>query len=129
MALGRPTKYDPKYCEELVEWMSKGMSFESFSGTIDTHRETLYEWAKQHKDFSDAKKLGREKSLIFYEKLGLSAQMGKIKGFIPSVHIFTMKNKHGWQDSINVNSNESTIKTMTLNYTINEHKHTEPDKV
>lgn len=108
---GRPTKYKKEYCEMLVEHMGKGYSFESFSATIGTHRDTLYEWAKVHKNFSDAKKLGREASLLFFEKMGVGGMSGKLKGFNASSWIFTVKNRHYdmYSDTINVEQDDRTV--------------------
>jgi hypothetical protein len=95
---GRPTTYKPEYCELLIEHMGKGYSFESFAGTIDTHRGTLYRWEAAHPEFRDAKKAGLDKSLLFWERLGVHGASGKVKGFNPSAWIFNLKNKHLWRD-------------------------------
>lgn len=92
MAFGRPTKYDPKYCEYLQEHMVSGKSFESFAGTIDVCRETLYEWCKKHPDFFHAKKKGFQKSLNTWEDIALDLVRGKIKGS-NAMAIFVMKNR------------------------------------
>ena len=46
--IGRPSKYDSKYCDMLIEHMSEGLSFESFAGLIGTCKETIYEWTRKH---------------------------------------------------------------------------------
>lgn len=78
---GRPTKYDPKYCEEIIEYFSvkpyeiiekkitnkkgethtvlekEAADFPSLAGfccKIGIHRDTLHKWTKKHKDFFDA---------------------------------------------------------------------------
>lgn len=71
MATGRPSKYKEEFCELLVEHMAKGRSFESFAAVADVDRDTLYEWAKVHESFSDAKGRGQAKSLFHWEGLGL----------------------------------------------------------
>lgn len=98
MAGGQPTKYRHEYCEQLIKHMSEGLSFESFAGTIGTHRDTLYEWCKVHEKFSDAKKQGRDISLLWWEKIGRAAVAGKVAGFSAAAWIFSMKNKHMWVD-------------------------------
>lgn len=95
---GRPSLYKPEYCKALIDHLASGLSFESFAATIDVNRDTLYEWEKVHPAFSDARKIGTEKSLIFWEKMGLTGALGKIKGFQPAVYIFTMKNRFRWTD-------------------------------
>ncbi len=90
---GRPTKYDPKYCEMLVEHRRAGYSYESFGAVIGTTRVTLYNWEKEYPEFLYAKKRAKEASLKTLESLGLSLASGKIKGN-PAAWIFIMKNHH-----------------------------------
>lgn len=78
MAMGRPTDYKPEYCEMLIAHMAKGMPYETFAAVIDTHRDTLYEWEKKHKEFSDAKKIAREKQYKQLAEMGLSGITGNI---------------------------------------------------
>lgn len=68
---GRPTKYKKEYCDMLVEHLSNGLSYEAFAGLIRVSKDTLYEWEKEHKDFSDAKEVGTSAGQLFWEKLGI----------------------------------------------------------
>lgn len=95
---GRPSKYRPEYCDQLIGHMKHGLSFESFGAVIGVNRDTLYEWARVHQDFSDAKKRGTDETLLFWEKMGMAGMTGKIKGFNSTVWIFSMKNRFGWRD-------------------------------
>jgi hypothetical protein len=88
---GRPSKYDPKYCEQLVEHMAGIHSFETFAAIINVNPDTLYEWAKQHPEFSEAKKIGRMKCQLGCERLFKAQAAGKIKGN-PASLIFFAKN-------------------------------------
>ncbi len=95
---GRPTKYLKTYPELLIKHMEAGLSFESFAGTIKVNRDTLYAWEKRHKEFSDAKKIGVELGLLFWEQLGLAGMSGQMKGFNPATWIFWGKNRFGMRD-------------------------------
>jgi len=95
---GRPTKYKPEFCEKLIDHMSQGFSFESFAATIDTHRGTLYRWEREYPEFRDAKKSGLDKSLLFWERLGMQGATGALEKFNSSAWIFNLKNKHLWRD-------------------------------
>ena len=64
---GQPTKYKPEYCEELINHMKLGLSFESFAGKIGVCRDTLYAWRDAHSEFSDAIKKGKSASLLVWE--------------------------------------------------------------
>ena len=50
----RPTKYDPSYCDKAIEWGKAGKSRTWIAAELDVIRETMYEWAKVHPEFSDA---------------------------------------------------------------------------
>lgn len=94
---GRPTKYEKKYCQQLIDHMAKGLSLESFAGEIGTCKQTIYTWRDKHKDFMDALKRGRAKQQLTLEKLMMAQAVGKVKGS-PASMIFILKNTIGWSD-------------------------------
>jgi hypothetical protein len=120
MPAGRPSKYDPKFCDMLIEHMAKGYSFESFAGDIGVNRDTLYEWTSVHSNFSDAKKTGASKSLKAMEEIGLLGMTGELKGFNVAAWIFTCKNRHSdmFRDSVEIGNAEK--KPFVLKYSIDE---------
>jgi hypothetical protein len=81
----------------LIEHMRNLHSFESFSADIGVHKETLYEWCKVHKEFSEARKKGRMTLLKGMENVGKGLFTGKIKGNV-AAWIFYMKNTTEWRD-------------------------------
>ena len=95
---GQPTKYKPEYCEQLLAHMRGGLSFDSFAALCESHIDTLYEWAKRHPEFSDAKKRGQALSLRFWEQTGLDGIRGQIQYFNASAWIFAMKNRFKWRN-------------------------------
>lgn len=68
--VGRPTLYEQRYCEMLVEHCEKGKSIEAFAGKIGVSIDTIYEWAKVHPEFSEAKKVAYAASLSWWEDFG-----------------------------------------------------------
>lgn len=87
---GRPSKYDPKYCDMIVEHMAEGASMTSFAAEIDVARSTLNEWMEDHPEFSDAVKRGKSKCAAWWERLGRQgAQGGDVN---PTLVIFGLKN-------------------------------------
>lgn len=56
MPAGRPSKYEPRYCEEVVAAGKQGFSLTAFAGMIGVCRDTISEWAKVHEEFSAAVK-------------------------------------------------------------------------
>ena len=100
MSVGRPTDYRPEYCEQVEEHLAGGKSLTTFGGKVGTHRDTLYEWASVHPDFSDAIKRGRSRGQELWEdrlaNLALTAE-----GNATAV-IFAMKNlyRDDWNDRV-----------------------------
>ena len=54
MDVGRPTKYEPRYCDEIVKFCRDGYSLTAFAGEIGVARSTITEWAERHEEFSVA---------------------------------------------------------------------------
>lgn len=67
---GRPTKYEPAYCDAVVAHMSEGASLLSFAAEIDVARSTLTEWADTHPEFSAAVARGKAKCAAWWEAAG-----------------------------------------------------------
>lgn len=60
---GRPSKYDPSFIAELDRYLETTgreqtalPTVEGFALHLGVHRDTLYEWAKVHPEFSDTLK-------------------------------------------------------------------------
>lgn len=109
MPAGRPTKYKKRYCQDLIDHMSQGYSFESFAGLIGTTKDTIYAWSRKHKEFSDAKKAGTEASRMFWERMAVDnlinstetrGKSSSSKSLNSTVWIFNMKNRFGWRDRV-----------------------------
>lgn len=103
--IGRPSKYKPEYCEELIKHAAEGLSYESFAGKLQVNIDTLYEWEKVHPAFSEAKSAARKASLYFWEKVGVLGTTGKLKGFNATSWVFTMKCRHGWREPQQIDVN------------------------
>ena len=65
---GRPTKYDPAYCEGVVEHLAEGASLTSFAAEIGVARSTINEWMAQHPEFSEACARAKAKCAAWWEK-------------------------------------------------------------
>lgn len=92
MPAGRPSKYDPAYCDQVVAHMADGASLTSFAAEIDVARDTLTEWVSAHPEFSLAVKRGKAKCAAWWEKRNRdSAQNGAPQG-ANTLIIFGLKN-------------------------------------
>jgi hypothetical protein len=105
--LGRPTKYKDEYCQMLIDHMSKGLSFESFAGIVSVNRDTVHEWVSSYADFSEAKKIGKQREALFWERLLIAGAAGQVPNYNAASVIFALKNKlpHQWKDKHEVVSN------------------------
>ncbi len=98
--LGAPTKYDPKYCEEIIEHAKHlGGTYQSFAIKLGVHSDTIQEWAKVHPDFSVAKKRAGEIQEQVMMKLGMRGMMGENgSGAWQAAWIFMMKARFKWKE-------------------------------
>lgn len=112
MAGGRPTTYKPEYCELIIKHFDKEpftSSYDEASGkthrnaillptltnfarSIGVARSSIYEWAKEHPEFSDAIKIAQE----LQEEVLM--QNGLFGAYDKTFAIFTAKNICGWKD-------------------------------
>ena len=96
--IGRPTKYDPAYCDEVISAGEQGLSLTAFAGLIGVARSTINEWIGNFPDFSEAVKRHQAKRTLFLERGLLAAESG------PSVttRIFALKNAapEEWKDKV-----------------------------
>lgn len=114
--MAKPLTYKKEYCEMLEKHMEEGYSFEAFGGIIGTSRITLHRWREKYEEFRDAFERGYCKSLVYYEKLGKGAMLGKIPNFNTAIYCFNMKNRFGWSDKV-----EQTITgeaQVVINYSL-----------
>jgi hypothetical protein len=93
---GRPTKYNPAMCEQLIELMRKGLSRTAVAAKFDVTRETLNEWAKAHPEFSDALQLGETQSQAWWEQQAIDNLCNP--HFQTGSWYANMKNRFGWRD-------------------------------
>lgn len=95
---GRPTKYEEGFCEVAEATLAEGFSLAAVAGTCGVCLDTVYEWQKQHPEFSDAVKRGRAKGALVWEaRLAKLAETntGNATGII-----FGLKNRfpEEWKD-------------------------------
>lgn len=77
--VGRPSEYDPKYCDQLIDHMKQGGNFKSFAGKLRHTEQTLYNWSAAHPEFLESKKIGEGMSLEFYLTMGRMMATGQIR--------------------------------------------------
>jgi hypothetical protein len=136
--VGRPTEYKPEYCEQLINHMAEGLSYETFGVTIGVSRATLYVWENaknddgtpKHPEWIAAKKQGFEACQIFYERVGRNMLLGLVdkktdpvtgketvidytKGNT-TVWVFNMKNRFNWRDKVDHTSDNKPMRESVV---------------
>lgn len=107
--MGRPSKYDPKFCDEAIEFMRDGFSVTALAGHIGVARSTIFKWAEEHEEFSDALKTAQALAALWWEKtLRTVASTGEGSA---SAAIFGVKNRstEEWKDKHEVEQNVNQV--------------------
>ena len=93
MSGGRPSKYNPEFCEIVESEMAKGHSVTACAATIGVTKSTIYEWKKVHKEFSDAISRGYSLGLKYFEELLIGKMNGSKRNVDTSCLIFALKTR------------------------------------
>lgn len=98
MPAGRPSKYDPAFCEVAEETLQQGYSEAVLAGELGVCVDTITEWKNVHPEFSASIKIGRAKGAKVWEDR-LKALAEKNEGNATAV-IFGLKNRQPteWRD-------------------------------
>ena len=107
--VGRPTKYKPEYCQQIIDFMSQGKSMERFAVSIDVMPDTILNWTKEHEEFLGAYKKAKFLCQALWEEMCLKGM--NERDFKPAVWIFWMKARHGWRETQDINVNVETPET------------------
>ena len=70
--MGRPTLYNPAYCDQVVELGTMGKSRAQIAAALDVDRITMHRWAEEWPDFRIALVRARELAKACWEDLGQS---------------------------------------------------------
>ena len=71
MTAGRPSLYDPAYCERVIEMGKQGASVVEMAAEIGVARNTLEEhWPAAHPEFLEALTQARQCSQAWWERTG-----------------------------------------------------------
>jgi len=92
---GRPSKYDPAYCDQVIEHCRGGRSLTSFAGQIRVARRTLSNWTDAHPEFADACEVATALACRWYEEALRKVAAGKGGPGAATAAIFGVKNFGG----------------------------------
>ena len=97
---GRPSKYDPSFCDKVIELGKTGASKVEMACELDICRTTFDNYEKEYPEFLKAVKKAVMYSQVFWEKNGRMATFGAVPNFNATTWIFNMKNRFSedWKD-------------------------------
>lgn len=101
--VGRPTKYDPAYCDGVIAFASdSGRSLASYAAKIGVSRSTIQEWEKQHPEFSVAASIARAKIAAWWEEQAIDLAANGGNSTRGTLVIFGLKNmaRDDWQEKL-----------------------------
>lgn len=115
MSGGQPTKYDPKYCEMIIDYFDvkhykkEGRNiqgadlpqFTAFARSIGVTRATLFNWTKEHQEFFDAYSTARQ---LQEELIVNNSINNRYNSYFAQ---FMLKNCHNWKDKSEVENNHA----------------------
>lgn len=70
MPAGRPSDYDPAYCDDVIEYGKLGKSRAWIAATLGICRQTLANWEAAHPEFLDATSRAKLLSQLWWEDAG-----------------------------------------------------------
>lgn len=110
---GRPTKYKKEYCQRIVDAMSEGKSVLQFCAEQGVSKSSVYLWAQQHDEFSDALSRGKELGEAYWEG-ELQKMMYSREANAPLVKLY-FANRFNWHDRGEEQETKST--PIQINFT------------
>ena len=65
--VGRPSSYEPEYCEIIIELGKLGKSIAQMASAFDVDKASIFDWAANHEEFSTALARARAHSQTWWE--------------------------------------------------------------
>lgn len=75
--LGRPTSYDPSFCDRVIEMAKDGDGPAAYSAEFGIDRGTLYKWADTYPDFRTALNRAKQIEQVWWERAGRAGMHAK----------------------------------------------------
>lgn len=70
MTAGRPTDYDPAYCDDIIKLGESGASVAEMAYELGVVKQTLFNWADAHPEFMDAFTRAKLAAQVWWERKG-----------------------------------------------------------
>lgn len=83
MAAGRPSDYDPAFCERVIDLGKQGKSKAQMAAHFDVSRQTIDNWAQAHPEFLEALNRAMAHCQAWWEDKGMAGM--EMPGFNAAV--------------------------------------------
>ena len=114
--VGRPTKYDPSYCDLIVEMLAEGASLTEFRAAVGGITwQTLSNWKEAHPEFLEALNKAESVGQAYWEKRLRTDLMFDNKVNSPLVKLY-FANRFNWHDKqqTDVTSSDGSMKPTVI---------------
>ena len=108
---GRPSKYDPSFCDTVIELASQGIGTEQACIRIGITMATMTNWMKKHPEFLNAIKISKKICMDWWLEIGRCNLFNK--NFNNVLWMMNMSNRFNWKSS---NSNIEKNVKKKVNY-------------
>ena len=65
--MGRPSKYKPEFCQQIIELGKQGKSIAQMASHFDVDKASIYDWAASQEEFSTALARAKAHSQTWWE--------------------------------------------------------------
>lgn len=107
---GRPSDYDPSFCDQVVDLGKEGKSPAQIAAFFDIPRTTLLSWAEQHPEFSTALTRAKVHEQAWWEAKGIEGM--ELPGFNAAIWKKSMEAR--FRDDY-TERQEQTVKAQVVN--------------
>lgn len=105
--MAQKPKYKEEFCEQLPDMFANGESVEEVCQELKISKRAFYDWVERYPEFAEAYELGKQASHAWWIKLGRAGATGKVQ-VQPTIWIFNMKNRLGWKDRVEIETEEES---------------------
>lgn len=120
---GRPSKYDPSFILEVDKYLETTgkeqmhlPKIESFAIWLGVSKDTIYEWAKDNKEFSDAVR----KIMNYQAEQLIDDGIYGGKEINQSIVKLLLQSNHGMKERVDQTTNDKDLEVIGVKFLTNE---------
>lgn len=117
---GRPSEYNPEFCERVVAFGKEGMSRVEIASELDCGYNTFLRWQDENPEFRTSVLEAERYAQAWWEKKGRIATFDS-DGFSAVSYQFNMKNRFrdDWRDKVET-ENKTTLEVQSLSQVLDD---------